>query len=158
MSKLYAKILRVTPALANFGAGAYAAGDQLGALNTVLGIANDRGGPFELVSLAIIDKAKQKSAIDVYFFDAIPALVNADNGAFDVSDADMVAKCLGKVSIAAADYGDEANNSTATKSLLGFMGKAAAGLQDVYCVAVSRGTPTFVSASDLQLVLGVKQY
>lgn len=122
-----------------------------------------------LESVHATDLASQSTAIDLYFFSKAPASsVGANNAAFAPVDADMVF-CVGKVSIAAADFAASgANNSTATKAAIGqlFQGEdpgtgsspsGATKNKSVWVVGVCRsGTPTY-AATDLVFKIGALQ-
>ena len=126
----------------------YASGDRVGSIQTILG-ANEGGGRLTtLQGLVVVDKSKQKSVLTLFFFDELPAVASADQAAADITDAEMVDKCLGYVAIAAADYRDLANNSTATvKDINLYLKPKTSGT--LYAVLVSGGTPTYTSTSDL---------
>ena len=138
------KTVEVTPTL---DTSAYATGDHMGTVHTLTGVNNDGGQMTYLQGLVIVDRAKQKSALDVFFFDASPTVASSDNAAADVSDAEMVDKCIGWVTVAAADYKDLNANSTATVKDINLPLKPAAS-GTVYVLVVSRGSPTY-GASDL---------
>ena len=59
-------IIEVTPTV---DTSAYASGDHLGTVHTLSGAAPGAGLYTVLQSLTIIDKAQQKSALDVFLFD-----------------------------------------------------------------------------------------
>ncbi len=139
------KLVEITPALASFSTP-YSANDTLGGLNTVLTLVPMQAPLEALGSLVLIDASKQKIATDVLFFTSSVTL-SADNAAFSISDADAL-KFIGSVSIAAGDYIDSAANSMATKRGLSLLIPQSGG-QTIYCVFVTRGTPTYGSASDL---------
>ncbi len=146
------KVIEVTPVMAT--AGAYADGDQIGLGNTISNAAFDTGGTVELESVTLIDKAKQNAALDLFFFDETPTLVNADNGAFDMTDANMADQCIGTLKIAATDYCDAANSSVATVKNAGLFLKAAPATKNLFMVVVSNGTPTYANGS-LVFKLGI---
>lgn len=127
---------------------AYAPGDQIGVEKELTGACN-AGDPATLKSVTVIDKAKQKSDLDILIFDADPTNAVADNAAADISDAEMVDKAIGIVSIVAANYKDLANSSIASV-LSGMMVKPDTNL---YALVICRGTPTYIGPSDLVLKL-----
>lgn len=139
-------VVAVTPTV---DTSAYASGDQVGATLTLNGAAPGDGTGTFLRKLTVVDKAKQKSALTVWLFDEAPTVASADQAAADVSDAELVDKALGCVSVAAADYKDLANGSVATVALdLPFK---PVGSSSLYALIVSGGTPTYAAASDLVL-------
>lgn len=150
---IFYKVAQVTPVMAN--AGAYLAGDQVGVVNTISDAALDTMGAVKLDSVVLIDKAKQKQPLDIFFFDLAPTLSVADNGVFSITDAEML-KCVGVVSILAADYADSAANSVATKTQLGRIMQAYRMSKDLFCVVVARGGATYASG-DLVFKFGLVQ-
>lgn len=141
-------VVEVTPTVSN--AVAYTANDQVGGLMTLTGAAPGKGSGTSLSSIVIVDNASQSAAIDLYFFDASPTVASVDNGAADVSDAEMADKCIGHVVVAASDYKALAGNSTACVRNIDLSLKPNAS-QDLYCIAVTRGTPTYTSTTALAL-------
>lgn len=140
-------IVSVTPVL---DTNIYASGDQLGSFFTISGaLKNFRSGLLE--SLTIIDKAKQKSVLNVLLFNASTALASSDNAALDITDALMASNCLGYVPVAAADYKDLNASSVAT--VRGLNMSVSSTTDDLYGIILSGGTPTF-AASDLVLKFG----
>jgi hypothetical protein len=140
------RIITVTPAIASF-ATPFTADDVVGEVNTVLSMSGAGQGVDSLGSIVLIDYAKQKAATDIFFFDSLPT-ISADNAAFDMTDANA-AKCIGFVSIAAADYVDSASNSIATKRGVSLLMPGVNIGEAIYCVFVTRGTPTYTAAGDL---------
>jgi hypothetical protein len=132
---------QVTPAL---DTNAYAAGDQVSAIQQAQVCDPIFGG--ELMTVTVLDKAAQKSALDIFFFDR-SVTVAADNAAASFSDADMEF-CLGVINVLAADYDDSAANSIATVNpnpILPLVPKNHG--RNVYFAIVSRGTPTYAAGS-----------
>lgn len=144
-----------TPNLANFGSGAYSAADQLGGVNDLDEVAADSGGVLVLESVLVIDNAKQKAALDIFFFDSQPTVSNADNGAFALSAANL-SKCVGVAKVAAADYGDTSAQAVAQTSPKIIM-KVAKKAKKLFAVVVSRGTPTYTAADNLVIKLGFEK-
>jgi hypothetical protein len=147
------KVIKLTPTLTV--AGAYAIGDVIGTPNKASNAVDSVGGQMIIRSVSLVDAAKQNQPIDLIFFDDLPTLSNPDNGAFALTDAEMLSKCIGKISVLAADYADAAASSIASKIDLSLVLQAVHGKRDIYCVAVSRGTPTF-TAGDLKILLGLE--
>lgn len=140
------QIVTVSPTLS---LTAYAAGDLMGDKNTLTNfLPGSESGT--LRGVVVIDAAKQNAALDVVFFSADPAGTTfTDNGAFAPVAAD-VANAIGHVSIVAGDYSAFSANSVATKAGLAL---ALGGAQTLYAALVSRGTPTYVAATDLTVKL-----
>lgn len=143
----------------------YASGDQVGTGATELTHAvRNPSNLCTLESISIVDKSKQKAALDILFFSSEPTIASANNAPLDITDAELAAKYIGKVSIAAADYGDLANSAVASVKAIGLvLRNKKANTQDpdkksIWAVICSRGTPTYTSASDLVLQLGFYQH
>lgn len=153
-----AKLAVVTPNLASF-ATQYASGDVLGGVTEVpLAVDND-GALAKLISLVVTDKSDQKAAIDFLFFSQAPDnSVGADNAAYALNDADLQ-YLLGRVSVGTADYvSSSTNNAEASIKNIELILKAKVKTRSVYILPVSRGTPTYGSASALMIKLGLEQY
>jgi hypothetical protein len=140
-------VVEVTPTVST---SAYTANDQVGGLMTLDGAAPGKGAGTVLNSIVIVDKASQAAEIDLYFFDESPTVASSDNAAADVTDAEMVDKCIGHVTVVAGDYAALAANSTACVRDIALSLKPRASTT-LYCLAVTRGTPTYGSTSDLTL-------
>jgi hypothetical protein len=114
-----AKVIRVTPTLTTT---AYSANDIMGTEKffKLSDVFRNSSEAARLESVAVLDKVKQKAAFDILFFNAEPVVASADNAAMDITDAEMAAKYIGRVSIAGTDYADLANNSDATKRSINF--------------------------------------
>lgn len=146
------KYYTVTPAL---DTSAYAAADQMGAVNTI----TDCGAytkNLELVGLTVIDKDKEKGAFDILFFRASPTVASSDNAALNITDAQMATNFIGHVSILATDYVDISASSIATlpASRLGL--RLEMDSDDLYCLLRAASAPTYTAASDLVIKLAFK--
>ena len=131
---------------------AYTSGDLIGGKLTLAGVAPYSGAGILIQKVALSDLAKQDAAVDVVFFNANPdGTTFTDNSALDVADADLP-KVAGFLSIAAGDYCDFNDNSIANKSDTPVEVKLN-GTSVLYAVVVARDTPTYASASDLQLMV-----
>lgn len=132
----------------------YAANDVLFATaGLTLARANDKC--VALMSLAGIDKSKQKPAMTLFFYqtNVTSAAANAAN---NMSDADAI-NCLGFQSIASGDWKDLANNSFFSLKNINLLLEPATGTTTVYVVGIlDAGTPTF-AVGDLVLKLGMVQ-
>lgn len=151
------RIISVTPDLASF-ATPYSSGDVLGAVNTIAGAVNDSKGVAKLDTIIVLDKANQKSDIDLVFFDSAPDnSIGADNAAYALNDADL-SKVVGRVSVAAANYvSSSTTNAEATIKDVELSMQSIAGSEALYVAVISRGTPTYGSASDLIIKLCFEQ-
>lgn len=141
MARVLSDRAQITPTL---DTSAYAANDQVSTIQTAtfhFPVWNTL-----LTQVVVVDKAAQKSALDLFFFTDSVTLA-ADQAAASISDADMAAYSIGVVNILAADYDDTAANSVATVvpnlRLRGSNPKTG----DIYVAVVSRGTPTYAATS-----------
>jgi hypothetical protein len=106
-----------------------------------------------LQSLSLVDPSNQSAQIDLLFFNQAPTGTVTDGSAYVPSTADL-ANLIGVASIATADYvGMGASASVAAgknQSNLGRVMKQGGSSGTVpntalYCVPISRGTPTYSS-------------
>lgn len=152
------KVDTVTPVLS---LTAYSAGDQMGVPMELKQLLDNPGDTIALQTISVLDKAKQKSAIDILFFDVLPVVASSDNAPLDISDAEMAAKYIGKVSILDTSFSDLANNSVGLINNIGLLiqgaGNSASLNFSIWCVLQCRGTPTYTSTSDLVLKIGAFQ-
>ena len=157
MQRMPVKIFSVIPAAASF-ATPYSSGDVIGGLNTITGAVLDTGACAKLDSIVVLDAANQKSAIDLVFFGDVPASsFGADNAAYALADGDLL-KLIGRYSVAGADYvSSSTTNAEATLRNIELDLQAVANSKNLYVVVVSRGTPTYGSATDLTIKLGMEQ-
>lgn len=140
--------------------GIYASGDQV---DTIKELENFFAHDLDLVqleSISVIDKAKQSASMDILFFDRAVTVSSSDNVALNIADADMAEACLGKISILNTDFGDMGGSTVATVSnkalILKNNSPYKAKQKSLFVVAVVRGTPTYLSTTDLTIKLGCK--
>lgn len=136
-------IVPVTPTIT---AGAYAANDQVGELQTIANavIANQQSGV--LAAITVVDKAKQNAALTVLLFNAMPTLVSADNDPIDIADSQIGPTYMGHVNISTGDYATLANNSVACAEC---SVPIDCGATSFYALVFTTGTPTYAATSDL---------
>lgn len=156
--------ISVTPTL---DTNAYASGDRLGSIQTITGAFRQTYRPFDqpqqtlnstsiiqvggkviLSEVTIIDQAKQSAAIDILFFNALPTVASADNAPIDITDAEMIAKCVGGVSISTS-YIALANNSMVSQPNINIQMKqsATAANYNLYAVCIIRASATYAADS-----------
>ena len=139
-------------------AGAYAAGDQVGGINTLTSVVRANGGSGAIVNAVVIDKGVQAAELELWLFRISPTLAGSDNNAFDIADGPLVAATPAGV-IRFATYYSATSSSVAladTGTLpLGFT--CAAADANLYGVFVTRSAPTYASTSDLVVALFVVQ-
>lgn len=148
--KTYRRTFTVTPTV---DTSAYATGDAIDVLQTIADFLRgaDQAGIIEQIS--IVDASGQDAPLDLIFYQST-VTGGTDNAAYDPSEADLK-ESAGHVSIVAADYSTFANNSVATVTpnfQLQFEDTTSLRFQ-----IVSRGTPTYAGADDLQIRLVIKQ-
>jgi hypothetical protein len=146
-------LITLTPTLET---SPYAASDRMGGVLTLANAMDADGDTGAILSIAVYDKAAQGAAFDILFFNTAPTLVSADNAALEISDADMAAYFLGRISVAASDYTTTVAGKDATLSGLGLLVKAAAGSDNLYAVLQCQGAPTY-AASSLVIKVGIGQ-
>lgn len=145
-------------------AAAYAAGDiihdGLVLFNNALQLAKHSG---RIVGVTLTDKAVQNAAISLELFSKAVTGTFTVNNPIDVDDSQL-AYFLGRVDILATDYKNYTDNSAASVVCNVPIVSAAINSdghdvpsRDIYVAVVSRGTPTYVSTSDLYLSLYVEQ-
>jgi len=153
------RTIRVTPTIS---AGAiYAAGDAVGQRMSVslpfgpMQLGKSKHG--YLRSLLVIDKDNEKANLILHLF-RDTFTVAADNAPFGATDAEAVAKGLGIINIAVADY---VSNGTvyaqAVKPALNIPITFPSGKSTLYIQLAAVATPTYTAASDLTLVLAFEE-
>lgn len=152
-------LVKVTPTVSNNVA--YSSGDQVGGIMTITNGAFDEDRVVKLSSLTVMDREQQDPNLTVYFFDDLPTLGGGslDNGAFDITDAEVLAKCVGFVAIGSSDYVDADEVAVVTKTPNLIMKSVHADSTNkktgnLYAVAVTTSTPTFTSTASLKFVFG----
>jgi len=148
------RVITVVPVVA--AGGAYSINDQVGDVNTIDNAVPSTGGTSEIESLIIIDQAKQALALDVFFFDVLPVLASADNAEFEMTDANLLASYKGHIKVVAGDYATTKSASVANPKIQGLLIKSLPSTKSIYCVVVTRGTPTY-AVGDLVFHVGLKQ-
>lgn len=151
------KVVSVTPTL---DTNAYASGDRVGSVMEFSNAMDDSSGTGTIVSVTILDKAGQGSVLSLLLFNDLPTVASADNAAIDITDAEM-AKCVGVVPIASADYVTTASNSIATVRSINLLVQAAKSAtsstgKSLFGVLKSGGSPTY-AANSLVVSLCIKQ-
>lgn len=79
--------ISVTPTI---DTAAYVSGDRLGSVMTFSSAAQANGGKGAIVGCNLQDAAASNFDIQLWLFTVTPTLVNADNGVFDITDANLV--------------------------------------------------------------------
>lgn len=103
-------------------------------------------------TITIVDQAMQKSALALLFFTADPTGTTfTDQAALDVDDADL--RNAFEIAVVANDYVDLTDNSIATINPTVAFGPLTD--ETLYLAIVSKGTPTYVAATDLQVTVNI---
>jgi len=148
--KVYRKTFTVTPTV---DTSIYAAGDAVDGLQSIIDVGRsaDQSGVIEQIS--IVDASGQDAPLDLVFYQSA-VTAGTDNVAYDPSEVDLK-ESVGSVSVLAADYSTLANNSVATVNPnFQFQFETTSTLR---FQIVSRGTPTYAGANDLQVRFVIKQ-
>lgn len=133
---------------------AYASGNALGSTLTFKGLLD--GGFSKLLSAVILDKSNQKAAIDLILFNQLLSSPQTDKTALAISSADLL-NLNGRLSFAAAGYTSLSASSNAENTLSNIqLGMTSNQDNNLYGQLVCRGTPTYVSTSDLSVILTVE--
>lgn len=138
--------LTLTPTL---DTSAYASGDTLFDATELASVGRTSGGNVVLQSVTVMDKADQKIALTLYFFDRSVTFGTA-NAAPSISDADTFFY-MGHIDIAAGDYDDLGGAAVAVVRGLGLQMKP--NTTSLYVAATTGGAPTY-GASDLKFGFG----
>ena len=152
----YSTVLTSTPAV---DTSAYADGDLIGVAEIALPVAVRGDGlkPASGIIQAVIvtDLADNSADLDVYFFDReLTNTTFSDNDAWDVSDVDLLT-LIGVANL--TDHRSLSDNSNSQLLNIGLPFVLPATSAILYAVLVSRGTPTFATASDLTLRVAILQ-
>jgi hypothetical protein len=131
---------------------AYAAGDQIGGINTIWPGITDKNITYVLQSISVVDKAGQEMEIEIHFFDSLPTVASVDNAAVNITDAELADKYAGSAIIKATDYQTFGGSSNSVGSVdnIGLAVKPTTdGGGKMYTVMVIRGAGDYASTSDL---------
>lgn len=150
--------VRVT-ATPTISASLYAADDQFGTVLTFANVAEANGGAGRIVNANITNKDTEFPVLELWLFRASPTMVNADNGVFDITDANLeTAELIGVIEFSA--YYAAANNRVATGSQRGMpLGGhplhyvCGAATTSIYGVFAIRNAVTPVGTDDVKVTL-----
>lgn len=135
-------------------ASAYVAGQCVGGLLT-LACQRANNASALLEHLVVSDHAAQNAALDIFFFNSIPAGTFTNHAAFPVltqADNNLV---IGVVSFLTTDYKTIASAGYATKSGINIMLASTGGNANIYVAISTSGTPTYPNTTDLQIRMGL---
>ena len=151
-------LITVTPTI---DTAVYATGDRVGTVMTFAAAAIGNGRTGTVTGAVLTDRALSAFDIDMVLFQNTPTLVNADNGAFDVTDANKdTALPLGWINFSTANsYSYAASNRDVIGTSLGgpIQIPYTCGASDtaIYGVLVARGAYDAASTTDLIVYLTV---
>jgi hypothetical protein len=149
-------LITVTPTI---DTAVYAAGDRLGSVMTFTDAGSANGAYGRLISAVLTDDGASLFDIDLAIFQNSPTLVNADNGVYDITDANLAtALPLGWVNFSTGNsYAQSTSNRTILGTWLGgppFMPyKCGAADDNLYGVFVARGAYDAAATDDLILTV-----
>jgi hypothetical protein len=127
---------------------AYAAGNAIGGKMTVTNAARVSAGSGLVQSVTVNMKTAQTSQIDIFLFDSDPSTSTiTDKTAFALASADFD-KAIGVVHVTDWTAGNTASIGQAQNLSIPF---SLASGTSLYAVAVTRGTPTYGSTSDVSV-------
>jgi hypothetical protein len=133
-------------------AGAYAANDIVGGIQTLTNAARISGKEVVLESVVVTDLAAQNATLKLFIFDRNPSNgTYTDNANLDINDTDM-GYCIGCVTVSQVDYDAAADKSVATVRNIGLL--LSPNTTNLYVVAKTTETPTYTSTSDLTFKYG----
>lgn len=154
---MYVRSISFTPAIS--ASPDYSDLDQLGILVKLADVLPASSGTVNLMSVTIVDAAKQSKATDLLFFNKAITVASADNAALDVTAAQMKANFIGRVSIAATDYVSTANTAEATKANINLvMSGGVDGDNDLWVMCQSRSTGNYAAVDDLVITCAFAVY
>jgi hypothetical protein len=138
----------------------YADGDRLGAVGTFSSVARATGGTGTVVGARMVDDAASNFDIELWLFQASPTLANADNGVFDITDANIAtAGFLGVIDFLAAN---SKLVSTTNRVCMGTwlngppsMPYVTSGSANIFGVMKARGAYDAAATDDLVVTLTV---
>lgn len=136
----------------------YASGDVLAATQAITNAVRVSGGTAIVTMVEVFDDDDQGGAFDILFFRS-NVDIGAENGAFAITDAEMIERC-GWVRVIGTDYEDWGDQRSATLKMndAGFKAsilKPTTGTS-IYVAAISRDAKTY-SASGIKLKIHVLQ-
>lgn len=135
---------------------AYTANDIVGGKLTITNAARTSGGSGVILGVTLIDMSKQDVEYDIFIFEQDPTNgTYTDDLTIDIhdTDADFL---VGHITISPGHYADAADNSVATVNNIN-LPFTASGSANLYAIAVTRGTPTYAAATDVQLRFKIAQ-
>lgn len=149
----------ITPVIS---AATYSAGQQIGSIITISNVVRQSQNyglaSAELRNINILDINNQKAAIDFWFFNQSPTITSSDHTTFAMTAANFKLQHIGAVSVGTT-YSSNGTLASSTDgkptSLImqipntNLQSAPSANSNNIYCVAINQGTPTYSSTSSL---------
>ncbi len=142
----------VTPTIST---SIYAAGDQIGGVQTLIGAATAINRVAVPLSITVVDSSRQNAELTIYFYNASFSPTSSDNAALSITDAINIANYVGHVKITTDNWGSQAATTLASVLMpncaLGMRSQTAGG--HLYAIAQlstdATAAPTYGSTSAL---------
>lgn len=140
---------------------AYATGELIGGLLTFSNAFRSGVGTGYIASVNMIDLSAQAVDFDLVIFDQNPSNTTfTDQAAFDLADTDK-AKVVAVVNLGSATrfaYADNSNHYVGSLFIpIRGLDSSSVASRTFYAALISRGAPTFSTASDVTIKLGIAQ-
>jgi hypothetical protein len=141
----------------------YADLDRLGSVVTISNAALRNGGAGQIVNATLVDDAASNFSVEAWFFRVTPTMANADNAAFDLSDANLAtADWLGCIDFWSANTKALTSNRVTPGTFLGgpcaLHYSCASGDSAIYMILRARGAYDAAATDDLVVNLEILRY
>lgn len=141
----------------------YADADRLGSVVTLSNAGARNGGSGMFFRAVMIDDAASNFSIEAHFFQVSPTMANADNGAFDLTDANIAtAVWLGAIDFWSANSKVFTSNRVTQGTYLGgppWLGYTCdASATSLYMILRARGAYDAAATDDLVLHLAAVRF
>lgn len=131
----------------------YASGDNIGGLQFLPNVAFRPGAWASLIRTIVTDKSHQDAILNVLLLNTLPTSTVTDQAAFTLAAADLPF-VVANIHIAVGDYVSFTTPGVADdRPVNGPVPLLTRQNSGLWAIIVSGGTPTYASASDLQLRL-----
>jgi hypothetical protein len=137
----------------------YATGDRLGSVMTFTGAALANGGAGKIVNAVLTSRDTEAPVIELWLFQVSPTMANADNGVFDLTDANLEAGILLGVIEFVSYYKTSAGEVSIGQMRGAALGgtplpyKCGAAATSIYGIMCIRSASTYATTTDLIVTL-----
>ena len=137
----------------------YATGDRLGSVMTFTGAALANGGAGKIVNAVLTSRDTEAPVIELWLFQVSPTMANADNGVFDLTDANLEAGILLGVIEFVSYYKTAAGEVSIGQMRGAALGgtplpyKCGAAATSIYGIMCIRSASTYPTTTDLIVTL-----